>query len=124
MSLVPDTTPELIKTGLAYALYERALETDLRTAFAALVQERHDNFHNEVVPIDRCKNEKCVAALRLLEDARKPEVELNDLSLEIVKDRTLAFKPIKNGERVERIVISLVEKQLVERPPLIVTARG
>lgn len=92
------TDQELIphfKVFLTYLLNERQEETEVRGAFAVLVQERHANFHcpeGQETQFTECSNAACIQALKILQAARKPRVEINDLSLELVKMYNLKLK--------------------------------
>lgn len=88
---------QILQVLTTYLLYERREETQLRIAFAALVQERHNHFHakqdladdDTMSPFTECGNEICMSALKILQDARKPRIELNDLSIEVVRNYNL-----------------------------------
>lgn len=81
-----------------YLLNERQEETEVRTAFAALVQERHAQFHvideskKEEHPFTECSNQLCILALQILQTARKPRVELNDFGIEMIKNLQLKIQ--------------------------------
>jgi len=97
---------------LIYALYEREEETELRAAFAALIEERHNLQHvkeGESTPFTECANALCINGLKILQSSREKKVELNHLSIEIVKQfdlevrktgRTCIAKLIQKGEIV------------------------
>ena len=57
-----------------YLLRERAVETELRVAFAQLIEERHNHFHNKEVKWTECRNQKCAVAGLMLQAMRDPQV--------------------------------------------------
>jgi hypothetical protein len=86
----------------AYLLYERQEETEMRAAFATLVQERHSQFHDEegrITQFTECGNLICVNALQMLQSARKPRVELNELSVELIRNYNVKVQQDPIGRR-------------------------
>lgn len=75
---------EIYNVIAQYLLYERREETEIRVAFAALVQERHSHFHDEDTEFTECSNELCITALKLLQSAREPKIEINDFSIQLI----------------------------------------
>jgi len=100
----------------AYLLYERREETELRIAFAALVAERHHHFHdklNEDTVFTECKNEVCINALKMLQNARKPRIEINQLSIDLVKNYNLTVQ----RDIVNKVCIAYLEEPgLIQQP--------
>ena len=97
-----------------YLLYERQEETEVRLAFAALVQERHTMFHcgeNEKTDFTECPNSICINALKILQEARKPRIELNDFSLEMIKNFNLKI------QKASRQCIAYLEQMSELTPP-------
>lgn len=94
----------------AYLLYERREETQLRIAFAALIAERHHHFHDlegNDTPFTECGNEICIKGLAMLQSARKPRIEINQLSIDLVKEYNLVVtRDIK-----EKVCIAFLEEQ-------------
>lgn len=98
-----------------YLLYERENETALRIAFAGLVQERHHHFHDKdehtETKFEECGNDICIKALQVLQEARKPRVEINNLSVEIIGDYMLRI------EKSQQSCIAYIDKKsVVEKP--------
>ena len=99
----------------AYLLYERKEETELRTAFAALVMQRHHTFHDkegEETDFTQCANQICINALAILQNARKARIELNDLSIQLLGPYNL----IVRRESKSRICIAYLEDSDVIKP--------
>ena len=83
---------QLLHLALMVALYERQTPTELAVSFVALIQERHENFHDSTTPWTECKNEKCAHAQRLFEDAKKPEVIIGTIAWEAFKPYGIALR--------------------------------
>lgn len=80
-----DTAQALV----SYLLYEREEETQLRAAFACLVQQRHSDFHadgDKESDFSDCANEVCINALKILQESRQKRIELNEVSLQMIQD--------------------------------------
>jgi hypothetical protein len=107
-TLPPNVELNILKLLTTYLLYERGEETELRTAFQALVFERHNQFHTnhkatvtdaaeKMVDWVDCANEVCRAAKNIMDNARKQEVELVPLSIELMRQYGVAYRPTPNG---------------------------
>ena len=100
----------------AYLLYERREETELRIAFAALVAERHHHFHDKEVedtPFTECGNEVCIKGLQILQMARKSRVEINQLSIDLVKQYNLI---IQRDIQSKTCIAFLEEPDVIKQP--------
>lgn len=101
---------------VSWLLYDRENETELRIAFAALVQERHHHFHDKEeyteTEFSMCEKDICVKALAILQEAKKPRIEVNELSAALLE------KYVLRVQRADRKCIAfLEEKSLIEKPP-------
>ena len=113
---------EIIKQAAMYLMYDKENETVLRTAFVALAQERHINFHtdkerkevDEASDFADCKNDMCQAAVRVLEEAREPAIELTPLTSEMLQGYVIG---IKRGQNIVRV--GLVRKEETEEPKIL-----
>ena|SRR5271167_427482 len=98
----------------SYLLYDRENETELRIAFAALVQERHHQFHDitetQETKFEECKNDICIKALTILQTARKPRIEVNEFSAAMITPFNLRV------QRADRAVIAFLEEKGVVKP--------
>jgi 7-cyano-7-deazaguanine synthase in queuosine biosynthesis len=86
-----EMTQKMIQATAMYLLYERKNETQLRIAFHALVQERHNAFHTDGghkkgdgSSYEDCDNEICKNAAAIIRLERKPEVEINKLTTDML----------------------------------------
>lgn len=99
----------------SYLLYDRENETELRIAFAALVQERHHHFHdlteNKETEFSQCANDKCVAALGILQNSRKPRIEINEFSAAMIAPFNLRV------QKADRAVMAFLEEKGTIQPP-------
>lgn len=116
MSTLEEKATELYALTM-FLLYERENETELRIAFAATVQERHHTFHdkdeNVTTEFAECPNEVCCKALAILQQARKPRIELNDFGIELIKKYALR---LQKADR--KCIAFLEEKSLIEQPEI------
>ena len=83
---------ETAQALVTYLLYEREEDTQLRVAFAGVVQQRHVEFHadgNKDSKFTECSFEICINALKILQESKQKRIELNEFSLEIVNAHTL-----------------------------------
>ena len=111
---------ELLHLALMVCLYEKQTSTELAVSFVALIQERHENFHDTKVPWTECKNEKCTHAQRLFEDSQKPEVVIGTIAWDAFKPYGIAFRNFGTS-----VVVRLVspgeakaqERELAEQVP-------
>lgn len=118
---MPQPTAEemlpLFQALVSYLLYERENETELRTAFACTVQERHHHFHDKdeynETEFAVCTNDVCVKALGILQNARKPRVEINQFSAAMIEKYNLRVEKTKTA-----VVSYLEEKSLIEKPTI------
>lgn len=101
------------KAGLMYLLYERENETQLRVAFSALAQERHNQFHTPASSKDgdgsvfeECSNLICKNSYAILQESREPKIELTPISTEMLEGYALNLKRSPSSA-----VISLVKEQ-------------
>jgi hypothetical protein len=95
-----------------YLLYERARETEMRTMVEGLITERHRHFHSngdEKSDWRDCVNQVCVSARLLLDQAREPEVELNEFAVQMMQAYTINFQPRVEGGQLAGIKSRLVE---------------
>lgn len=100
----------------AFLLYERREETELRIAFAALIAERHHHFHDldeKETPFTECGNEVCINGLRMLQSARKPRIEINQLSIDLVKQYNLI---IQRDIQSKTCIAFLEEPDVIKQP--------
>lgn len=99
---------------VSYLLYEREEETEVRSAFAALVGERHCHFHadgDETSDFTRCGNEVCVKALQILQKSKEKKIEINEFTLQLLANFSL--KVMKSG----RSCIAMLEQKSQIIPP-------
>lgn len=113
----------ILRVLVQYLLFERKQETQLRLAFSALVQERHNQFHTigerregDGTSFTECKNELCSAAKAILAEGRAMAVEINDLSIKLISDYTLKVQKGSNACRA-----FLVENSQIEQEKKLVT---
>jgi len=98
---------EAIKIACMYLLYEKENETALRMAFVALAQERHNRLHTKRkknvdsdIDFSNCKDEICQGSVKILQEARDPEVTFTPLSLELIENYTMSVERTNNTCRV------------------------
>lgn len=99
-----------------YLLYEKQEETEIRTAFSVLAQERHTNFHDKEgksTDFTQCNQEICILALKMLQTAKEMKVELNDFSVQLIKHLNLV---IKKQAQTRTCVAFLEELSKIEIP--------
>lgn len=109
----------MIQAAAMYLLYEKKNETQLRIAFHALVQERHNAFHTDGghkegdgTSYENCSNEICRNAAAIIMSERKPEVEINKITTDMLDQGfTLMFNKLP-----DRFIVSLKEKGEVILP--------
>jgi len=89
----PQELLRIFQMLVAYLLYEKKEESELRTAFLGLVVERHRHFHSEETNWETCGNQVCANARQILEHARKPEVYLSPLSTQLINGYSVCFNP-------------------------------
>jgi len=111
---VEQIAPEL-QLLTSYLLFERENQTELRVAFAGLVQERHHHFHDltedRETKFEECGNQICMNALQILQNGRKPKIEVNEFSARMIAPYSLKL------ERTPKTIIAyLEEKSKIEKP--------
>jgi hypothetical protein len=109
----------VLKLVCTYLLYERGEETQLQTAFRALVQQRHEHFHldpndpNPASTFDQCTNPICVNSVAILAECRSQSVTLNEFMIRLMGEFGIIYTPgggqitvrlVKRGEQ-PRIVL-------------------
>jgi hypothetical protein len=112
-----------LQTIVSYLLYERQEETQLRTAFAALVQERHAHFHadgDKTSEFTDCTNQICEHALKILQSGREQKTVINELSLKLIEN--FYTKVTITGreciaELIEKQRLTPVEESMTLPPP-------
>ena len=111
----PDQKEQLLtlQALVTYLLYEKQEETQIRNAFAALVQERHARLHKEDTEFTVCSNDLCIKALDLLADARSMTVELNAFGVQVIQNYNLKFVLSKETKLLKAW---LIEKEGSEKP--------
>jgi len=111
----PEEMVPLFQVLTSYLLFERENETQLRTAFAATIQERHHHFHDKdedkETEFSQCGNEICVKALGILQNARKPRIEVNQFSVAMIDKFNLRIEKSNNA-----LIAYLEEKSLIQKP--------
>lgn len=99
-----------------YLLYERKQQTELGTMVEGLIVERHRQFHDTASEWRSCRNQICVSARMILDQARQPEVELNEFSVQLMQAYTINFQPRVEDRKMLGLKARLVEiAKLVER---------
>lgn len=90
-----------------YLLYERAEETAIMTAFAQVVEERHNNFHKkhvnragQIVNWAECSNQVCKEARDIITSTRKKEVYINPIAATLMGDYVINFMPMPGNLRL------------------------
>jgi hypothetical protein len=110
------TMQEIFRVLCTYLLYERQEETEIRLAFAHLVQERHVRLHDkdEENPsqFTECSNGTCIKALEMLQTARKPRIEMNDLSVQLIRNYNIKVQ----RDSVSRRCIAFLEEIEAVKP--------
>lgn len=103
--------------AVMYLLYERKNETQLRIAFTALVQERHNQFHTngsnkegDGTSFENCTNEICRNSAAILKIEQKAEIELNDFSVQMMNENYV----LRTMKSPGKCTIQLHEKSSVE----------
>lgn len=103
--------------ALMYLLHEKKNETQLRIAFTALVQERHNQFHTngehkegDGTSFESCTNEICRNASAILKMEQKAEVELNDFTVHMMNEGYV----LRTIKEARKCVIQLHEKGAVD----------
>lgn len=115
-----EMTEAIIRCACMFLLFERETETGVRAALGSLAQERHDNFHtkegkNDGSSFTECKNEICVEVSEILENYRKPSVEFNQITAEMMETKyTLG---ILKGTKT--VIVALKDRSKVDEPPAI-----
>lgn len=114
------TAEELVPTLqiiISCLLYDRENETEVRTAFATLVQERHHRFHDLegdlTTDFTECSNDICIQALGILQSARQSKIEINDFSVAQIEKYKLR---IRKAERTCEAFLE--ERSLAENIPM------
>ena len=109
---------QIMQLAVKYLLYERAEETALSSAFASLVAERHNEFHQKhvdgegkPVPWTACSNQVCVDARNILAQTRRKEVFINPIAAQLMERYVVGFMPTPNN-----IVVRLTEKDQAQLP--------
>lgn len=94
-----------------YLLYERRHETAMSTMVEGLIVERHRQFHDERPESNwrDCRNQVCVNARMLLDQAKEPEVELNEFAVQLMGGYTINFQPRVVDHQMLGIKARLVE---------------
>lgn len=125
----PDGPPNLIGTeqpsakevesaiyqlACMYLLHERKEETQLRFAFTALVQERHNRLHTNGThkegdgsSFEDCQNDICRNSTAILKMEREAKVELNNYTVQMLTEK---YK-IRHQKTQGKAFVELVEKE-------------
>jgi len=97
----------VLRILVTYLLFERGEETQLKIAFAALVQERHNKEHmgekDAPAEFQDCQNEVCRGACAILENQRDQSVELTAFMIELMQKFGVSYTP-GNGKIVARLM--------------------
>lgn len=96
-----------------YLLYERHHETAMSTMLVGLTADRHRRHHIDESKPDPgwrdCRNQVCVNARMLLDQAKEPEVELNEFAVQLMGGYTINFQPRVADHQMLGIKARLVE---------------
>lgn len=101
---------------VTYLLYEKREETQVRNAFAALVQERHANFHDkkdEGTSFEKCGNDLCKKALDLLADAQSPTIEMNAFGLQMIQPFNLKYVLSSESKILKAWLVDKEESKII-----------
>lgn len=110
----------MIKAACKYLLYQKRQQpTQLRVAFEALVQERHNVLHTDGghkegngTTYFECQNEICRNASAILDEEAEMRVELNKITTDML-DEEFALMVEKLPQR---FFVYLLEKNKVKTP--------
>lgn len=115
-TLPVDKENNCLRLLCTYLLYERRHETAMSTMVEGLIVERHHQFHDTTDMVDRsgtnwrdCRNQVCVNARMLLDQAKEPEVELNEFAVQLMGGYTINFQPRVVDHQMLGIKARLVE---------------
>src|SRR5437868_11814705 len=80
----------IYKITSMFLLYERSQDTQIRTAFSMLVQERHNEFHTlgdrktgNNSSYEDCDNEICIASAKMINETKTMSIDITDLTIQL-----------------------------------------
>lgn len=112
----------ILRVACMYLLFEKETETAIRAALGSLAQERHDHFHtkegkNDGSSFQECKNEICTEVTEILIAYKKPAIEFNQLTAEMLLTKFELNMAKSAGSN--KVLISLKDKDAIDQAPIL-----
>lgn len=113
----------IVSVACMVLLFEKENETVVRTCLASLAQERHNQYHTKEgdrkngdgTSFQDCGNEVCIEVNRVLEAFKKPAVEFNQLTAEMMLEKYDLHIAKSAGN--DRVLVALKERGKINEPP-------
>jgi hypothetical protein len=103
---------QVLSTIMAALLFDRGIEGTLAMAFSKVCNERHlANHPGEDTDWRKCNHKDCQAAVELLEQHAKPEMEVNNFTVARIRNQRLELQRIPAGFKARLVSAVAVPKQ-------------